>query len=140
MKTEDSIKLLPQKKPFLFIDYVEFTNDNKIICINRFESDEFFYKGHFPHNPITPGVLLIESMAQSAQLFCSLSTKNSVFGYLVKVDKCSFHQVVKPNNEIQIVTALESTIGDFRSFSSQVLNKDNKLIAKAKFTLRLIND
>lgn len=69
MEDDDSIiqevlALVPQQKPFRFIDEILTLNEKEIVGAYRFQKDEFFYPGHFPGWPITPGVILIESMAQ----------------------------------------------------------------------------
>ena len=58
------LALVPQQEPFRFIDEIISLDEEKIIGAYRFREDEFFYHGHFPGNPITPGVILIETMAQ----------------------------------------------------------------------------
>lgn len=55
---------VPQKPPFRFIDTILDIDENHVVGEYRYRSDEFFYLGHFPGNPITPGVILIETMAQ----------------------------------------------------------------------------
>ncbi len=63
--THDQIlDLIPQQKPFRFIDIINYIDDNSIECSYTFKKDEFFYEGHFPKNPVTPGVILIEAGAQ----------------------------------------------------------------------------
>ena len=57
--------LIPQQAPFRFIDDILDADDKNITAVYRFSADEYFYKGHFPDNPITPGVILIETMAQT---------------------------------------------------------------------------
>ncbi len=59
------LKLLPQQEPFRFIDEIVEVDDEHIVARYTFRPDADFYRGHFPGNPITPGVLLIESMAQT---------------------------------------------------------------------------
>jgi 3-hydroxyacyl-[acyl-carrier-protein] dehydratase len=61
---EEILKLVPQQAPFRFIDEIISLDEEKIIGAYRFREDEFFYRGHFPGRPITPGVILIETMAQ----------------------------------------------------------------------------
>lgn len=55
---------IPQKPPFRFLDKILSVNDDYIEGIYTFEPTEFFYQGHFPGNPVTPGVILLEAMAQ----------------------------------------------------------------------------
>ena len=65
MSIKHQIKeLLPYQHPFLFVDAFEQISEEGAIGYYTFQSDEYFYKGHFPDNPITPGVILIETMAQ----------------------------------------------------------------------------
>lgn len=59
------LKSVPQQHPFRFIDEIRSLNEQSIVGSYRFRTDEYFYKGHFPDRPITPGVLLIETMAQT---------------------------------------------------------------------------
>jgi 3-hydroxyacyl-[acyl-carrier-protein] dehydratase len=59
------LKAVPQQPPFRFIDEIIELDEDHIVGAYRFREDEYFYKGHFPDRPITPGVLLIEAMAQT---------------------------------------------------------------------------
>ena len=61
---QELLALVPQQAPFRFIDEIISLDEEKIVGAYRFREDEFFYRGHFPGNPITPGVILIEAMAQ----------------------------------------------------------------------------
>ena len=60
------LELIPQQPPFRFIDDILMIDDGKITAVYLFREDEPFYKGHFPGNPITPGAILIETMAQAS--------------------------------------------------------------------------
>jgi len=61
---QEIISMVPQQAPFRFIDEIMSLDEENIIGAYRFKEDEFFYPGHFPGRPITPGVILIETMAQ----------------------------------------------------------------------------
>jgi 3-hydroxyacyl-[acyl-carrier-protein] dehydratase len=61
---ETVLSLIPQQAPFRFVDEITELNEDSIVGNYTFKEDEFFYKGHFPGNPVTPGVILTESMAQ----------------------------------------------------------------------------
>ena len=61
---QEILELLPQKPPFLFVDEILELSDEHIVGCYRFRKDEMFYKGHFPGFPVTPGVIMVEAMAQ----------------------------------------------------------------------------
>ncbi len=58
------LSMLPQQEPFRFVDRIIEISESHCVGTYRFKSDEYFYQGHFPGNPVTPGVILTESMAQ----------------------------------------------------------------------------
>ncbi len=62
---ERVLAAIPQKAPFRFIDDILTIDEQSVTSSYRFDEDAYFYKGHFPDNPITPGVILIETMAQA---------------------------------------------------------------------------
>jgi len=61
---QELLALVPQQIPFRFIDEIISLDEEQIVGAYRFREDEYFYRGHFPGRPITPGVILIEAMAQ----------------------------------------------------------------------------
>ena len=65
MSPSTLLELLPQQEPFRFVDEIVEVDEEHIVARYTFRPDADFYRGHFPGNPITPGVLLIESMAQT---------------------------------------------------------------------------
>ena len=64
MTAEKIISLLPYAEPFLFVDHLDHIDENGAVGTYSYPADSFFYKGHFIDNPITPGVILTETMAQ----------------------------------------------------------------------------
>lgn len=64
--SERVLSLVPQQAPFRFIDRILEIDEERIVGQYTFKQDEFFYRGHFPGRPVTPGVILIETMAQTA--------------------------------------------------------------------------
>jgi 3-hydroxyacyl-[acyl-carrier-protein] dehydratase len=106
------LSLVPQQKPFRYIDEIISINENEIIASYCFKDDEFFYQGHFPDHPITPGVILIEAMAQTGvvalgiyQLMLKgydsqiIKTITPLFSF---VDKVEFSAIVKPGEKVLI--------------------------------------
>lgn len=70
---EQILELIPQQRPFRFIDEILEVDDKKIRAAYRFREDEYFYEGHFPGHPVTPGVILIETMAQAGVVALGIS-------------------------------------------------------------------
>ena len=98
---------LPHRYPFLLIDrvvHMELEPEKKLRAIKNVTINEPFFTGHFPGNPVMPGVLIIESMAQSAgmlaNLDASLQGKTGELYYLVKVDKAKFSKTVVPGDQL----------------------------------------
>lgn len=60
----ETLAELPQRKPFRFVDEILEVGNEEIVAAFRFRQDHDFYRGHFPGNPVTPGVILVEAMAQ----------------------------------------------------------------------------
>ena len=94
-------KLLPHREPFLFIDKVEIIDvGKKGIGFKKFLDNEFFFLGHFPNNPIVPGVILIESLAQTAGVVVAKGYENegkkSVL--FMNISKAKFRKPVFPND------------------------------------------
>ncbi|MDI6741722.1 MAG: beta-hydroxyacyl-ACP dehydratase [Smithella sp.] len=108
---KEVLDCLPQQKPFRFVDEILSMDDEQIVGAYRFREDEYFYHGHFPGYPITPGVILIETMAQvgvvAFGIYLLSRQKNmrpgdmplpiSLFSL---ADGIEFKQVVKPGERV----------------------------------------
>jgi 3-hydroxyacyl-[acyl-carrier-protein] dehydratase len=93
--------VLPHRPPFLFIDRVLECTDTSIRAVRTFRPDEEFFAGHFPGNPIVPGVLLVESMAQ-ALAYLALRHEGTKAVYLTGIDRARFRKPVLPGHEVEI--------------------------------------
>ena len=103
----DIEKYLPHRYPFLLIDRVlemAVEPEKRLIGVKNISVNEPFFSGHFPGNPIMPGVLMIEAMAQAAGMLAHLDAeidgKKGELYYLVKIDNARFTQVVVPGDQL----------------------------------------
>ena len=97
-------ELLPHRYPFLLVDRIEqIRNDESGVGIKNVTLNEPFFPGHFPGNPIMPGVLMIEGMAQTAGAICALAMgeKRTLSVYFLTVDKVKFRHPVVPGDQIE---------------------------------------
>lgn len=96
-------QLLPHRAPFLFVDAITQADEKKIVAKHVFTEKEFFFAGHFPEYPVVPGVILIETMAQSGGAGLR---KLGILGddglfFLASVDKVKFRRQVRPGDEVR---------------------------------------
>jgi len=95
--------LLPHRDPFLFVDEIIEANEEKIIAKRVFTANEYFFKGHFPEYPVVPGVILVETMAQSGGAGLrklGVLGGDSLF-FFATVDKVKFRRQVRPGDEVR---------------------------------------
>ncbi|MES9835259.1 MAG: 3-hydroxyacyl-ACP dehydratase FabZ [Candidatus Thiodiazotropha sp.] len=101
------LSLLPHRYPFLLIDRVlEYEKDSRLLALKNVTYNEPFFNGHFPIQPVMPGVLIVEAMAQATGLLAMESnpeTVNETTIYLfVGIDKARFKQQVEPGDQLII--------------------------------------
>lgn len=101
------LSLLPQQEPFRFIDEIVELSENHIVSHYCFRPEEYYYRGHFPGDAVTPGVILIETMAQSALVALGiylLERENSGGKLRTLFTECAieFFQVVRPGTRVTV--------------------------------------
>jgi 3-hydroxyacyl-[acyl-carrier-protein] dehydratase len=104
MDIDRILQLLPHRYPFLMIDrIIEVNSDDSAIGIKNVSVNEPIFQGHFPGNPVFPGVLIIEGMAQTAGAIAIAAdqTKGRHIVYMVTVDKCKFRKPARPGDVIE---------------------------------------
>ena len=107
-------QLLPHRYPFLLVDrVVEFEAHKRVLCIKNVTVNEPQFQGHFPGNPVMPGVLVIEALAQAGGILTQLSHQADTSGklfYLVKIDNAKFSKMVVPGDRLELQVELKRTI------------------------------
>lgn len=136
MEEQNIIELLPYQRPFLFVDAIDTVSENEIRGHYTFRKDEYFYKGHFKDNPITPGVILTECMAQIG-LVCF-----GIFLLKDELQNAKKPQVALTSNKIdfylpvlpgeKVIVHSEKEVFRFNKLMCKVkmLNKKGELVAR----------
>ena len=104
-------RTLPHRYPFALVDKVIELSDTHIVGVKNVTFNEWFFQGHFPGNPVMPGVLQIEALAQCGGILAiNLSGEGSYDTYFLKIDNCKFKQMVRPGDTLLLKMELKSPI------------------------------
>ncbi len=132
---EDIKKYLPHREPFLFVDEVIEVIENKEIHATKYiNEDEYFLNGHFPNNPIFPGVIIIEALGQASGIlgFVSMNKtpeEGSIY-VLAGVDKVRFRKRIRPGDNIDLFSKVVSEKRGIWKFDCRA-ELDNELVCSA---------
>jgi len=134
----ESIKsAIPHRYPFLLIDkIISYIPNESITAVKNVSYNEPFFEGHFPDNPIMPGVLIVEAMAQACGvlIFRSfLSPQASGFFYLVGIDKARFRKGVNPGDQLILEIKLLKKLKDIYKFDAKA-RVEHDLVCSAVVT------
>jgi 3-hydroxyacyl-[acyl-carrier-protein] dehydratase len=114
IEREEIKNYIPHRDPFLFVDKViELEKGSRIVAHRTFEPQEEFFKGHFPGNPIVPGVIIVEALAQAGGVLVyysfteELEADGLTGAYLAGLEKVRFRRVVKPGDLIKLDVSIQ---------------------------------
>jgi len=141
LKKKEIEEIIPQRDPFLMIDEVEeFVPGISATAYKYVREDEWYFKGHFPGNPIMPGVLITESLAQTgAVAVLSMEEnkgKNAFFG---GIDKMRFKRMVVPGDKLKLEVKIIKSKGPI-GVGEAIATVDGKVAAKGELTFALVAD
>ncbi len=129
--------LVPHRYPFLMIDRIEEMEPNvRAVGIKNVTINEPFFQGHFPGNPIMPGVLIIEAMAQVAGVLAFSSGMQGSSVYFMSIEKAKFRRPVVPGDQIKLEIKVLQQRGNVWRFSGLAL-VDDKVVSESEFTAML---
>ena len=133
--------LIPHRAPFLLLDeIVRWEAERELEAVRTFEVGDPIFQGHFPGNPLVPGVLMVEALAQAAASLVSLSRglTNDTATYLFSgIDEVRFKRVVRPDEQLRLMVRQEGLRLNLYKFSGEVWVQA-ELAVKAAFTAKLI--
>ena len=140
---EDIMNFLPHRYPFLLVDRLEVeVPGEKGIGIKNVTMNEEFFQGHFPGNPVMPGVLQIEAMAQTAgALVVAASGENAgdkkISVLFMSIDGVKFHKPVKPGDQLRMhVEKVQARRNVFVFRGKSMV--DDKVVSEAEFTAMIV--
>lgn len=139
LNKEEIEKIIPQREPFLMIDEVEeYVSGESAIAYKNVNEEEWYFKGHFPGNPIMPGVLITESLAQTgAVAILSMEEnkgKNALFG---GIDKMKFKKMVVPGDRLRLEVKIIKRKGPI-GIGEAVAKVEDKIVAKGELTFAVV--
>ncbi len=128
-------EIIPHRHPFLLIDYIEdYTPGKHAIGYKCVTFREDFFKGHFPQEPVMPGVLTIEAMAQvgAVALLCQEELRGKI-AYFAGINKCKFKGKVVPGDKLKLEVNMIKQKGPI-GVAEGVASVDGKIVATAELT------
>ncbi len=144
MKNKDILDLLPYSSPFLFVDEITAVTDSTISGAYTFTKDAYFYKGHFKDNPITPGVILTECMAQIG-LVClgiylfQLENNSEKKAFALSSTEIDYFKAVLPGEKVRVFS--EKMYFRFNKLKCKVkmLNANDEIVAKGTISGMIVS-
>jgi 3-hydroxyacyl-[acyl-carrier-protein] dehydratase len=136
------LKMIPHRYPFLLIDrMVDIRRGHSATGIKNVSVNEEFFQGHFPGHPVMPGVLIVESMAQTAAALV-IETLGSEAGipivYFMSIDNAKFRRPVTPGDQLRIDVTKDRRRGNVWRFNG-VAKVDGAVVAEALFTAMIMD-
>ena len=138
----DILGVLPQRYPFLMIDKVIKINDKKIVALKNVSNNEPYFQGHFPGNPIMPGVMILEALIQAGNLLpaeVSTDSKKDYVGYVTTIDKVKFKKPVVPGDHLYLTVSILNKISTTWRFTGKA-DVNGIVVAEATWMGILVND
>lgn len=135
---DDILSSLPYTHPFLFVDKIIHIDENGVTGTFRFTEDSYFYRGHFKDNPVTPGVILTECMAQTGVVCLGIfllqnnEADNKISKMAMSSSEVNFFSPVYPGEEVMVVSKKEYFRFNKLKCAVEMYNSSGKLICSGK--------
>lgn len=137
LDVKEIFKHIPHRYPFLLVDRIlEIHGDEKVVGIKNVSINESFFQGHFPHQPVMPGVLICEAMAQVGAIFAHNArggTANNKVFVLTGLDNVKFKRPVEPGDQLRMELTCLKRRGSYWKMQG-VATVEGKLVAQAEIS------
>lgn len=138
MNRDEIKKIIPHREPMLLVDEASVVDEKTAVGKYTVRGDEFFLQGHFPGNPVVPGVILCEMMAQTGAVVLANRIKGAT-PYFTGLNLVKFRQKVVPGDTLDITCQLTQERGNF-FFAKAVGKVNGKLAVSAEFSFALVSE
>ncbi len=140
---QEILKRIPHRFPFLLIDRAEaYRAHTSMVGIKCVTANEPFFQGHFPGNPVMPGVLIIEALGQTGGVLMSKSLNADVSGktiFFASVENCRFRHPVRPGDVLRMHVDVLKYRGDLYKFAGKAY-VDGKIAAECEFAAMVVEN
>jgi 3-hydroxyacyl-[acyl-carrier-protein] dehydratase len=143
--SEEVYQSIPHRPPFLFIDEIEEITETSIKATRTVREEEPHFAGHYPGNPIMPGVLLCETVFQAAAIYLSkvhnvaMDDAKELTPVLTRIQDAKFKQMVKPGDLLSIEASHTETLGKFHFLKGKI-TRDGKTVMTVSFSLAMVEE
>lgn len=130
---------IPHREPFLLVDEILEQSDKHIVCRKRFTGDEFWYRGHYPDFPLTPGVLLCEAAMQAGAVLLSKFPSQGQGGgvpVVTRMNNVKFKAMVRPGDTVDLEVELVERMAD-AFFMDATVRVDGKIAVTFDFACKM---
>jgi 3-hydroxyacyl-[acyl-carrier-protein] dehydratase len=143
MATDEILQAIPHRPPFLFVDEVVEQSEESLTAKRHVSESEAFFEGHYPGNPIMPGVLISEAVFQTGAIFLTrmladqLEEDPDMVPVLTKIADARFKSIVGPGDDLYITVTLKEKMGRFIFMNGAVKNGQGKRVMTVTFSVAL---
>ncbi len=141
MATNEVLQAIPHRPPFLFIDEILQQDDKQLVAKKHVDGSEDFFQGHYPGNPIMPGVLISEAVFQAGAVFLSklyadkMNSDSDQVPVLTKINGARFKNAVRPGDDLYITVKYKEHVGKFVFLDGSVSNGNNQKVMTVSFSV-----
>lgn len=136
------LEMIPHRYPFLMIDrIIEMNPDDSAVAIKNVSINEPFFQGHFPAQPVMPGVLIIEAMAQAAGVLVVHTMGSDAEGklvYFMSIDQARFRKPITPGDQVHIHVKKQHSRGNVWKFKGEA-RVDGSVMAEATYAAMIVD-